>query len=1122
MGFTKQQEEAIKDMRPLVCVSAGAGSGKTTILIERIVYLLSHPECWPDRQPALDRIVAITFTDKAASEMKARLRKRFREAQAGGMTPGAPDWRDLERQVDGARVSTIHAFCAAILREHALRIGMDPEWAVLGDADAEQLMEQAVVETLQELLEQDDPAVTRLSVEWGRKQLKAALAEMVGKRWEVQAGEDATRYSNPESLYTFWLEQWPTAQESFLHVCRHSRELPFLLENLRAFEGCCLDPEDKREKQRESCVAVLTAIHEGRDHLCERVRGYLDAFPRISGSKKKWPEGDFEQVRDTLNIAKKFLTDKCLFPDWDPEQERIAARVTCDFFQVGARVITAYREARQAWNSLDYEDMINETLEVLQKNPVMRERVASGISFLLIDEFQDTDGRQYDIARMLANVENGPRLFYVGDVKQSIYYFRGAEVDLFNSVIRNAPHPLELLDNFRSQPGVLKFINDFFAQSHLLEAVETYRPMGVFRESLGLPCVECFLPEDPGKLNMAEMHEQDARYVVGRILELCKANSPLRVMDMETKSPRPATFDDIVLLFRRGSYMDTYESALREKNIPYTRVAGAGFFQRREVQDILALLKLVLDPWDEEALLTVLRSPLAGLSDESLMRMAMMEGLAPVFHSNRIPEHFDQPEMLEEARRLFSDLYDRREGEPGNFLRLVLEHTNYEAILLGGHLGLQRTANLRKVIQLADNFGQSRPATLHEFARYLDDVTYRELKEGESPLQSRGMGAVTLMTIHKAKGLEYPIVFLPEMFAEENKGGKDIFYQRKNIGLASKIPNDEGPSQRGAFAELMKRYKAHEEMMENARILYVAMTRARDYLVLCGHASAKPNTWSGVLNRVYALGDQSHDDVIQGDDWRMLVKRHPPICTPLQNALEPAVLPDAEELARQIAPLEQQQAGSRVFSVTHLLSHMAGTEDLDSEYESEEEFTVERESSIAGVSERALAMARGSLVHKLFECWDFTTNRAPDIRMLVKEAGLGISQFDTLSGALRGAVERFQASELWALYTNARRIEREVPFLLDIDPMMIRGVVDAVVDDDLIVDYKTGMPGSSLESHYETQLCLYAAALRALKGTLPKQGILWYADHGQAHTLVFTEERIVAALARAREFCATF
>lgn len=1122
MGFTEHQEEAIRDMRELVCVSAGAGSGKTTILIERIVYLLSHPECWPDGQPALDRIVAITFTDKAASEIKARLRKRFREAQAGEMTPGAPDWRDLERQVDGARVSTIHAFCAAILREHALRIGMDPEWAVLGDADAEQLMEQAVVETLQELLEQDDPAVTRLSVEWGRRQLKEALAEMVGKRWEVQAGEDAARYSNPESLYTFWLEQWPAAQESFLHICRHSRELRFLLENLRTFEGCCLDPEDKREKQREACVAVLTAIHEGRDRLCERAQGYLDSFPKMGGSKDKWPEGDYERVKDALNRAKKFLTGKCLFPAWDPEQERIAARVTCDFFQVGARVIAAYRKARQAWNSLDFEDMINETLEVLHKNNAMRERVASGISFLLIDEFQDTDGRQYDIARMLANVENGPRQFFVGDVKQSIYYFRGAEVGLFNSVLRNTPRPLELLDNFRSQPGVLKFINDFFAQSHLLEAVETYRPMGVFRESLGEPCVECFLPEDPAKLNMAEMHEQDAQFITGRILELCAANSQLRVMDMDTKAPRPATFDDIVLLFRRGSWMDAYESALREKNIPYTRLAGAGFFQRREVQDILALLKLVLDPWDEEALLTVLRSPLAGLSDESLMRMALMEGLAPVFHSNRIPEHFDQPEMLEEARRLFGDLYERREGEPGDFLRLVLERTNYEAILLGGHLGLQRTANLRKVIQLADNFGQSRPATLHEFARYLDDVTFRELKEGESPLQSRGMGAVTLMTIHKAKGLEYPIVFLPEMFAEENKGGRDIFYQRKSIGLASKIPNDEGTAQRGAFAELMKRYKAHEEMMENARILYVAMTRARDYLVLCGHPGAKPNTWSGVLNRVYSLGDQPHDAVIQRDDWRMLVKRQPPICAALQNAPEPSVMPDAEELALQIAPLGQQQAGTRVFSVTHLLSRMAGTEDLDSEYEPQEDFPVERENLVSGVSERAFAMARGSLVHKLFECWDFTSGMIPDIQMLVKEAGLGISQFDALSGALRGAVERFQDSELWNVYTKARRIEREVPFLLDIDPMMIRGVVDAVVDDDLIVDYKTGKPGTPLESHYETQLCLYAAALRTLKGACPKCGLLWYADHGYAHTLMFNEEKIADALARAREFCMTF
>ena len=237
MAFTEQQQAAITDMSPRVCVSAGAGSGKTTILIERIVHLLSHPECWPDRNPSLDRIVAITFTDKAAAEMKARLRRRFREAQAAAVSPGGPDWRELERQVDAARVSTIHSFCGSILRENALRLGMDPEWGVLGDADAERLMEEAVNDTVRELLEDESSPVTRLSLELNLAQIKTGLAEMLRRRWEFQPGDDASRYADTESLYRHWQQSLPGVAEFFLHVFRNSPKTRFCLESVKALEG---------------------------------------------------------------------------------------------------------------------------------------------------------------------------------------------------------------------------------------------------------------------------------------------------------------------------------------------------------------------------------------------------------------------------------------------------------------------------------------------------------------------------------------------------------------------------------------------------------------------------------------------------------------------------------------------------------------------------------------------------------------------------------------------------------------------------------------------------------------------------------------------------------------------
>lgn len=1119
MGFTQQQQTAIQDMAPLVCVSAGAGSGKTTILIERIAYLLSHPECWPDGNPALDRIVAITFTDKAAAEMKARLRRKFREEQAAGPSREGPDWRELERQVDGARVSTIHSFCGSILRENALRIGMDPEWAVLGDADAEQLMEQAVAETVQELLEQGDPSAYVLSLELSLAQVKQGLDEMLRRRWEFQAGNDAPRYEDAESLYEHWRGTYDDAQEFFLHVFRYSPDTRYFLNALKSLEGRCADPLDKRELQRSSCQEVFAAIAAGRPGLTRLVLTYLADFGRMGGSKLNWTENDYEAVKDVLTKAKKFLKESCLLPSWEDNSERLSAQLTCAFYQVGSRVMQAYREARMARSSLDYDDMINETLELLQRKPEIRARTASGIAFLLIDEFQDTDGRQLEIARMLADVEDGPHLFLVGDVKQSIYYFRGAEVSLFNEVIRNNPHTRPLSDNFRSVSGVLHFINDFFSNSCLLDAVEEYTPMGVHRQGPATPCVEFFLPAPPGKQDAAEMHEQEAGFIAQRILEMC-GEAPLQVADTETRKMRPATFDDVVLLFRRGSYMDAYESVLREMNIPYNRVAGSGFFQRREVQDVLALLKLVLDPWDEEALVTVLRSPLAGLSDESLMRMAMTDqGLAAAFHSDAIPERFDQADMLNEARQLFAVLYDQRESEPGHFLRQILELTGCEAILLGQHLGLQRAANLRKVIQMADSFGQSRPATLMEFTKYLDDVTFRELQEGESALQSKGMGAVTLMTIHKAKGLEFPIVFVPEMYAGEVKGARSILYHHKHFGMASKAPNEDETLKTGAFAEVMNRYRRHEEAMESARILYVAMTRARDHLVLCGHPAARRNTWADSLNRVYDLPSYTHGAVIEGSGWKLAVKREVPDLPPLAVAQPERPAVDLDAVGRQIVPVETGHAEVRVFSVSRLLSRMSGVDETEADYEPGEETLAAEDSAAAEASDRTYAMARGTLVHKLFELWDFAGDAPPDIGALVSDAGLGLEHYDTLNEALFRMTEHFRKSALWPVCARAGRIEREVPFLLDIGPALIRGVVDALIDDELIVDYKTGKPGSAPEPHYVTQLCLYAAAVQRLKGVLPKRGILWYADYGLAHEVIFDGDQLSGTLTLAAESC---
>ena len=1121
MRFTSEQQDAITAMRPLVCVSAGAGSGKTTILVERIAHLLGAPALWKGEEPQLERIAAITFTDKAAAEMKARLRRKFRERSLQHDPAGMRFWREMERQVETARISTIHSFCASLLREYALHVGMDPDWSALTDAESACMTEQVIEETLHHLLEYEDPAASDLAVTLGFQGLKRALTDVLAERWKFRYADIERLYDTPETLRAHWERHAPPLHEQYLRMFQGARMIRNHFHALEQYEGCCSDPSDKREQQRAAYAALFRDLYNGADGLAEQVARVLDEFKCMARSKKAWDEESFQGVGEAIKEARAFLQSECVMPERDPDLELRAARLTCEFFRVGRAVADAYAAARLAAAAIDFDDMIAETQQLLRENEALRVHAARQFRFLLIDEFQDTDARQLEVAHLLAGVDGGPDLFIVGDAKQSIYLFRGAEVSLFRRELERDKKFITLPVNYRSLPDVFFFVNDFFSKSELLSAVERYKPMEASRPAMNAPRVELFVPGEntPGKRELVEVtNVREAKFIAGRIREMCDPAAPLLLPGNEPGDVRPAVYADIVLLFRRGGNMHVYESALREARIPYNRIAGEGFFQRREIEDMIALLKLIQDPWDEEMLLTALRSPLVPLSDESLMRLAMLPGgLAAAFHSDVVPEPFGETEMLEYARALFKRLYAAREMPPGMLLRRILDETHFEAVLLSRHLGVQHVSNLRKLVQIADGFSQSRPVTLAEFTHYLGDMSVREIREGEAALQSKKMGAVTLMTIHKSKGLEFPVVFLPEMWVAGGAAKREILYHHDALGIVVKTPDDAGKLERNVAAEIITRLHKQQDAAEAARILYVAMTRARDYLVLCGHARPQKGSWAETVNETYGLENRTHGDILTGDQWRAVIKRDVREAPPASENTEVAEEFDIETIRKNMQPVESLHGEVGAISVSRLLALMAAAplDDADIEPESPEKESETEEATIIG-PERETVMARGTLAHRMFELWNFKQDVLPDLDGLLNEAGLGLAQREKNKKDLEGMAARFRGSSVMARFARAESVLRETPFVLNLDGVLVYGVIDALIDDALIVDYKTGRRSPELERHYEDQLLLYAAALRAIKGKAPGQAMLWYADLGEARRIEITNDSIDAVLARAR------
>ena len=1117
MELTSGQKQAIEQMAPRICVAAGAGSGKTSVLVRRIIHLIEH------HGAGLDRIVAITFTEKAAAEMKARLRDAFHARVNMEDARAAAKWRGLERRVDNARISTIHSFCTGILKENALRAGLDPDFSVLAEAESKLLRTNTLTRLLHTLLEAEDRNAVTLASTLNTRELLRTLDTLLNNEHKVRAFEHQFPFNSPEALMGAWQKTVRHAWETRLAAAKDAPETRELRNALAEFDGACTDASDGREQLRLAQLGVLDAILHG-----DGLDGMRQAVASTQGinvrkhAKSRWAEGTpLAELRTLENRAKAFVASLAP-PEEDPEVEAEAARLTCALYAV-------YQTARDAWaraldeqDALDFDRLITGAHALLHDDAAVRERVAAGIDHLLIDEFQDTDFVQLEIAGTLANHPRGPALFIVGDPKQSIYYFRGAEVEVFDAARRESEgQVISMADNFRSLPGVLAFVNNFFSRSGLLRAVEPeFAPMLPKRAPHGETHIEFLAPEPPegNTWNADEQRRAEAELVARRMREMVGGDAPLQVYDKRLDAYRPAEYADMAMLFRSMSDIGTYEEALRRAGIDYVLAAGQGFYKRQEITDVLNLLKLVIDPWDESALLAFLRSPVAGLSDETLLLLSNLGGLAQAFMAETIPEDCTQAGALARARTLLDRLRQEQHRPVHAFLQRVLDETGYEAILLGQFLGLQKAANVRKLVTLAHGFTRRRPPSLRGFVQYLDEMRGEAVREAEATLQPQESGAVNILTIHKSKGLEFPIVFLPNLNRSPNHGNRQGIRIHKTQGFAMGVSNETANREYPAIAELIKDGITEEETAEEARLLYVAMTRARDTLALVG-ARGEPggeyskDSWAQQLDDCFGFSREVDGAQLGGTGWEGVLRRRiamPPKSGTTETVAGPANLDTA---CRQTQPLPEPRTAHPVFAVSTLLHALAGGEDKHEERPGGEG----QPEAPRPVRERA--MLRGTLVHRMFEYWDFQSDRLPPIPALVAEAGLGPAAGEELAAELTEIAARFRAKPLMRRFA-AGPVTREHPFVLRVDEAAVAGTIDAILADGAIVDYKTGQFHESRHRNYEWQLLLYAAAAAHLTGRRPPEGLLYYADAGVAHSVAFDEARIETALERTRELLA--
>ena len=850
---------AIDPSRNIV-LEASAGTGKTRVLVERYVNLLRAGV-----EP--DHILAITFTRKAAAEMRQRIIDRLKEASRLSEFD-AGRWRDLKERLGDIAISTIDAFCLSLLREFPLEADVDPGFDLAADTDVPRLIGESLDQALRicRAVAREDDDVALVFAQLGERRLRAGIAALLDRRLVaphalrrfLQSGpRNTTAATACEAAAVKLVDIFDGARDGldgFLNdgPCHHP-QFDMLAADIR---GLVRGPS--RGLERPPASFDSREQQAAFRHLIDRLRAYFltqDGKPRgerFTGTPFNAADCDTDDAwrrhRATAATLAPLVADA--IRGFRRDLNAVMSRGVWRIFAVALR---QYQDTLESHALLDFSGVLERAIKLLKELDEFAEsrlRIESRYRHVLVDEFQDTSRAQWELVRHLvkgwgegfgaADDALPPSIFIVGDRKQSIYGFRDADVAvvdeaaLFVHALRpdgGARHAIT--QSFRSVPEILAFVNEVFAEIVAGEATAARRDAFRFGtddrfpntgdvENLANPPNPPNLPNPPNPPNpvsfiAAEGVTATAGLVADEIVRLLAGTI---VRDRTTGLPRGARPADIAILFRsRDSHRD-FETALEARGVSTYVYKGLGFFDADEIQDAVALLRYLADPLSDLRAAALLRSRIVRLSDRGVARIAD-DPAAIILGSTAVPILGDEDRRVLERLRasVGSWLSSVDRLTPSALLDTVLEETAY-AYELGGPRRRQARENLKKLrgmVRRAQNRGY---ATLSRIADHLERLAVGD----ESNAAIDAIDAVSLMTVHAAKGLEFPIVFLVNM-------GRGTGGWRPPIRVVDDYAGDASVAIADYQSEADEDAQARERE-ESKRLLYVALTRARDRLYL--------------------------------------------------------------------------------------------------------------------------------------------------------------------------------------------------------------------------------------------------------------------------------------------------
>lgn len=1199
--WTQEQQKVIELRNRNILVSAAAGSGKTAVLVERIIKMLTAQENPID----VDRLLIVTFTEAAAAEMKERIREAVeKELEV------QPENVHLQRQatlIHSAQITTIHSFCLSVIREHFHVIDMDPGFRIAEEGELKLLKQDILEGLLEEEYEKGEKDFLAFTEKYSSGRSDRKIEELILKLYEY-----ACSYPQPEK----WLQE-----------CTEAYHLEAAKDEAGNKEGA--EVFEKAKKQVKKYLFDVSETQKQALLLCQEADGpYMyasmlesdiegleealkaETFEAVSGKikgltwKRLSPKKDDsvseekkEQVKNMRERVKKQVNKlKEMFFYDAAEEQMLDMQKTYGSVQIlvdlVCRFAKAFAEAKRSRNVIDFHDMEQSALAILteEKNGALCPSEAAKeyqeqFAEVMIDEYQDSNLLQETILTSVSRMGQGKNnLFMVGDVKQSIYRFRLSRPELFMekydtySTEEGEKQRVDLHKNFRSRAEVLESVNFLFEQimrkelggvaydeNAALYPGADYRPQTDAQGNTLYQTELLLFDKQDEQIPGGDEKEKEAYLIAGRIKALLREG---RVLDKKSGEYRRPQYRDMVILTRSiKGWAKEFADILVKEGIPAYSASREGYFETYEVSVLLDYLRILDNFRQDIPLAAVLASPFCRLNAREL---AEIKTAFPelTFHE-AVSAWMEEKEkrkgtgkedgtLNEKLEKFFADYEKFREMVPytpiHELLWRIMEDTGYGIFMEAVPGGGQRKANLHMLAEKAAAFEKTSYKGLFNFVRYIEQLKKYDVDYGEASIEDEQADTVRIMSIHKSKGLEFPIVFVAGMgkkFNMQDMSGGIVIHPQWGVGMDA-VDLDRRTKAPSFLKKVIQNEVLLENLGEEMRVLYVAMTRAKEKLILTGSLSHAEETLEEEKQRAELTGRKKERipflELAEAKsylDWilpAVLIKeqRHPILVRQLKGeelALEEQTAIQAEELAfdvlkhwdvqkiyvpeykeelaRQLSfayPYEKEGKLKLKFTVSELKKRSALEEEAG-EVLYEEADAVPLVPQFLKEEEELKGASKGSAYHKFLELLDFAAeyDKASLERYIEELKTEGRLEKDMAACIRPEDILAFLQSESGKRMSRAakkQKLYKEQPFVLGIEAkeiypeedaeetILVQGIIDVYFEEEdglVVLDYKTDKvrAAGELKEKYHAQLEYYAQALERLLRKPVKEKVIY-------------------------------